>query len=245
MKILVCLGNVPDTTTKIKIVGDQPDVNNIQWVINPWDELALTRAMELKEDAGNSIDKVSVATVGLISSEPTMRKALAIGADEAFRIDTEAKDAYFTALQLAQVAKDFDVVITGIESSDYNGMSVGGMLAEDLSFTSVSAVSSLKIEGDNIHVTRDIDGGKELVSAASPVVLTVQKGIAIDPRIPAMRGIMMARRKPLNVVPALEVENLTEIVAFEMPESKGACKMVDADHVGELVELLRNEAKVI
>lgn len=245
MKILVCLGNVPDTTTKIKLAGDKPDLNNIQWVINPWDELALTRAMELKEDGGNSVDKVSVATVGQISAEPTMRKALAIGADDAFRIDTEATDAYFTAMQLAQVAKDFDVVITGIESSDYNGMSVGGMLAEALGFTSVSAVSSLKIEGDNISVTRDIDGGKELISIDSPVVLTVQKGIALDPRIPAMRGIMMARRKPLNVIPAAEVENLTEIISYEMPEAKGACKMVDADNVGELVELLRNDAKVI
>ena len=245
MKILVCLGNVPDTTTKIKLVGGKPDLNNIQWVINPWDELALTRAMQLKEDAGNSVDKVSVATVGLISVEPTMRKALAIGADDAFRIDAETKDAYFTALQLAQVAKDFDVVITGIESSDYNGMAVGGMLAEALGFTSVSAVSSLKIEGDSIKVTRDIDGGKELISITSPVVLTVQKGIAIDPRIPAMRGIMMARRKPLNVIPAAEVENLTEIVSYEMPEAKGACKMVDPENVAELVELLRNEAKII
>jgi len=245
MKILVCLGNVPDTTTKIKLVGDKPDLNNIQWVINPWDELALTRAMELKEDAGNSVDKVSVATVGLIASEPTIRKALAIGADEAFRIDAEAKDAYFTALQLAQVAKDFDVIITGIESSDYNGMAVGGMLAETLGFTSVSAVSSLKIEGDKIQVSRDIDGGKEIISIASPVVLTVQKGIAIDPRIPAMRGIMMARRKPLNVIPAAELDNLTEIISYEMPQAKGKCKMVDADNVGELVELLRNDAKVI
>jgi len=245
MKILVCLGNVPDTTTKIKLVGDKPDLNNIQWVINPWDELALTRAMELKEDAGNSIDTVSVATVGLIAVEPTMRKALAIGADDAFRIDAEAQDAYFTAMQLAQVAKDFDLVITGIESSDYNGMGVGGMLAESLGFTSISAVSSLNIEGDTIRVTRDIDGGKEVISVSSPVVLTVQKGIAIDPRIPAMRGIMMARRKPLNVVPATDVENLTEIVSYEMPEAKGKCKMVDADNVGELVELLRNEAKII
>ena len=245
MKILVCLGNVPDTTTKIKLVDEKPDLNNIQWVINPWDELALTRAMELKEDGGNSVDKVSVATVGLISAEPTMRKALAIGADDAFRIDAEATDAYFTAQQLAQVARDFDVIITGIESADYNGMGVGGMLAEALGFTSVSAVSSLNIEGDNISVTRDIDGGKELISIGSPVVLTVQKGIALDPRIPAMRGIMMARRKPLNVVPAADVENLTEIISYEMPEAKGACKMVDADNVGELVELLRNDAKVI
>jgi electron transfer flavoprotein beta subunit len=245
MKILVCLGNVPDTTTKVKLVDGKPDLNNIQWVINPWDELALTRAMELKEDGSNSVDGVSVATVGLVSTEPTIRKALAIGADTAFRIDAEPSDSYFTAQQLAQVAKDFDIILTGLESADYNGMAVGQMLAEILGFASVSAVSSLNIDGDTIKVTRDIDGGKEVVSVNAPVVLTVQKGIAIDPRIPAMRGIMMARRKPLNVLQPAEAENLTEIVSYEMPQPKGACKMVDPDNVAELVELLRNDAKVI
>ncbi len=245
MKILVCLGNVPDTTTKVKFADKRLDTNGIQWIINPWDELALTRAMQLVEDAGNSVDKVSVATVGLATAEPTIRKALAIGANDAFRIDAEPKDAFYAASQLAQVAKDFDIILTGIESSDYNGGAVGSMLAEILGFASVSAVTSLNIDGEKISVTRDIDGGKELVTTSSPVVLTVQKGIAIDPRIPAMRGIMMARSKPLNVLPAVEVENLTEIVDFEMPTPKGKCKMVDAENVAELVNLLRNEAKVI
>lgn len=245
MKVLVCLGNVPDTTTKIKLNGGTPDLANAQWVINPWDELALTRAMELLEDTSNEVASVSVATVGVISAEPTMRKALAIGANDAFRIDADPKDAYFTAAQLAQVAKDYDIIITGIENADYNGSSVGGMLAEILGFASVSAVSSLNIEGNSIKLTREIDGGKELISITSPVVLTVQKGIAIDPRIPAMRGIMMARKKPLNVLPAIETENLTEVVEFEMPAPKGACKIIDAENVSQLVDLLRNEAKVI
>ena len=245
MKILVCLGNVPDTTTKIKLSGGKPDLANAQWVINPWDELALTRAMELVEDSNNAVASVSVATVGLVGSEPTIRKALAIGANDAFRIDADPQDAFFTASQLAQVAKDYDIILTGLENADYNGSSVGGMLAELLGFASVSAVSSLNVEGDTLKINREIDGGKEMISMQSPVVLTVQKGIAIDPRIPAMRGIMMARKKPLNVLPALEVDNLTEIIEFEMPEPKGACKMVDAENVAELVNLLRNEAKVI
>jgi len=245
MKILVCLGNVPDTTTKIKISDNKLDATGIQWIINPWDELALTRAMELKEDANNLVDGVSVVSVGLASAEPTIRKALAIGADEAFRIDCEPTDAFFTATQLSLVAKDFDIVLTGIESSDYNGISVGGMLAEIIGSASVSAVSSLNIDADKIIVSREIDGGKETVTTQLPVVLTVQKGIAKDPRIPAMRGIMMARQKPLKVIAATSTANLTEILKFEMPQAKGKCKMVDAENVAELVNLLRNEAKVI
>jgi electron transfer flavoprotein beta subunit len=245
MKILVCLGNVPDTTTKIKLSDGKPDLTGAQWVINPWDELALTRAMELVEDASNNVASVSVATVGLVSCEPTMRKALAIGANDAFRIDADPTDAYYTAVQLAQVAKDYDIVLTGIENADYNGSNVGGMLAELLGFASVSAVSSLNVEGDIIKINREVDGGKESISMNAPVVLTVQKGIAIDPRIPAMRGIMMARKKPLNVISAVEVDNLTEIVEYEMPQPKGACKLIDPENVSELVDLLRNEAKVI
>ncbi len=245
MKILICLGNVPDTTTKIKLVDGKPDLTNAQWVINPWDELALTRAMQLLEDSNNSVAKVDVATVGKISSEPTIRKALAIGADEAFRIDAEPTDAYFTAAQLAQVASNYDIIITGIENADYNGSSVGAMLAELLGFASVSAVSALNIEGSVVKLNREIDGGKEMLTVDTPVVLTVQKGIAIDPRIPAMRGIMMAKKKPLNVLAPVEAENLTEIIAFEMPAPKGSCKMVDPANVSQLVDLLRNEAKVI
>jgi electron transfer flavoprotein beta subunit len=248
MKIVVCLGNVPDTTTKVKFGdGASFDKTGVQWIINPWDELALTRAMELKEDAGNSVSSVSIVTVGGKGAEPTMRKALAIGADDAMRVDAEATDAYSVAAQLAEAIKDkgFDIILTGIESSDYNGSMVGGMLAEILDIPSVSAVSGLSLTGSDVEITRDIDGGKEQVSVTAPFVAVVQKGIAKEPRIAAMRGIMMARKKPLVVVPAAEIENLTDFVEFELPAPKPPCKMVDADNVAELVDLLQNEAKVL
>jgi electron transfer flavoprotein beta subunit len=248
MKIVVCLGNVPDTTTKVKFGdGTAFDKTGVQWIINPWDELALTRAMELKEDSGNPVSSVTVITVGVKEAEPTMRKALAIGADDAIRIDAEPADAYTVAAQLAEVIKDkgFDIILTGIESSDYNGSMVGGMLAEMLGIPSVSAVSGLNFNGSEIDITRDIDGGKEQVTVPTPFVAVVQKGIAKEPRIAAMRGIMMARKKPLAVVAAAEVENLTDFVQFELPAPKPPCKMVDAENVAELVDLLQNEAKVL
>ncbi len=249
MKLAVCLGNVPDTTTKVKFTNNNTafDKTGVQWIINPWDELALTRAIELKEDSGNPVDTVTVITVGLVDAEPTIRKALAIGADNANRIDAEPTDAYAVAAQLAEHFKknDFDIILCGIESSDYNGFAVGGMLAEFLDYPSVSAVSSLAITGNDIEVTRDIDGGKEIVQVAPPFVAVVQKGIAKEPRIPAMRGIMMARKKPLEVVESASVEAMTEFAGFEPPKSKPPCKMIDAENVKELVELLQNEAKVL
>ena len=248
MKVLVCLGNVPDTTTKVKFGdGTALDKTGVQWIINPWDELALTRAIELKEDAGNSVSSVTIVTVGEKSAEPTMRKGLAIGADDAIRVDAVVTDAYATAAQIAAAVKDkgFDIILSGIESSDYNGSMVGGMLAEMLDVPSVSAVSGINISGDNVEISRDIDGGKEQISVASPFVAVVQKGIAKEPRIAAMRGIMMARKKPLVVVPASEVETLVDFVSFELPAPKPPCKMVDADNVAELVSLLQNEAKVL
>lgn len=248
MKIVVCLGNVPDTTTKVKFgEGKELDKTGIQWVINPWDELALTKAVELLEDSGNPVSSVTVVTVGGANAEPTIRKALAIGADDAIRIDAEPTDAYAVAAQIAEVIKDkgFDLILTGIESSDYNGSAVGGMLAEMLDIPSVSAVSGLKINGSEVEITRDIDGGKEQVSVQTPLVAIVQKGIAKEPRIAAMRGIMMARKKPLDVVPAATVETLCDFVSFELPKPKPPCKMVDAENVAELVALLQNEAKVL
>lgn len=249
MKILVCLSNVPDTTTKAKFVDDNTafDTTGVQWIINPWDELALTRAIELKSDAANSIENITVITVGEKDAEPTMRKALAIGADDAVRIDAQPKDAYFVAAQIAEYVKNnpFDLIFSGIESADYNGSAVGGMLAEFLSISSVSAVSGVNIENGQVKITRDIDGGHEEVSAELPTVVTVQKGIAKEPMIAAMRGIMMARKKPLNVVEAIEVDSLTEVVNFEMPQPKPACKMIDPENVKDLVALLQNEAKVI
>ncbi|MFP4048248.1 MAG: electron transfer flavoprotein subunit beta/FixA family protein [Bacteroidales bacterium] len=249
MKILVCLSNVPDTTTKVKFTNDSTefDTTGVQWIINPWDELALTRALQLKEDNNNSVDKVTVINVGTKTAEPTIRKALAIGADDAIRIDTEPKDAYHVASQLAEVLKNerFDIIFTGIESSDYNGASVGGMLSEMLGIPSVSAVSSFKLDNDEVSIIREIDGGKETIKTQLPVVAIVQKGIAIEPRIAAMRGIMMARKKTLNVVEPADVEPLTEFVSYELPEPKPACKMIDPENIEELVHLLKNEAKVI
>ncbi len=249
MKIIVCISNVPDTTTKIKFKDSNTafDASGVQWIINPWDELALTRALELKEDSGNSVSKVTVVTVGLKESEPTVRKALAIGADDAIRVDAEPKDSYTVATQLAASIKDgeYDIVLCGIESSDYNGSAVGGMLSELLDLPSVSSVSALNIQGEEVSATRDIDGGKEVVSISTPAVAIVQKGIAKEPRIAAMRGIMMARQKPIAVVEAAEIQDLSGITEFELPPVKPACKIIDADNVAELVRLLRDEAKAI
>jgi electron transfer flavoprotein beta subunit len=245
MKILVLISNVPDTTTKIRFVGDNTafDDAGVQWIINPWDELALTRAMEIKEAGG--VEKITVANVGTKSTEPTLRKALAVGADDAIRVDAEAKDAYFVAKQLAEVAGDYDIILAGIEASDYNGSAVGGMLAEILDYNSVSAVSGLNIENGELIVNREIDGGVQVLKIGTPVVCVVQKGIAKDPRIPAMRGIMMARKKPLTVVEPVSAEERTSFESFELPPPKAACKMVDEENAKELITLLHEEAKVL
>jgi len=248
MKILVCISNVPDTTTKIKFVDSKElDKTGVQWIINPWDELALTRALELKEASAGAIKNITVVNVGSIDTEPTIRKALAVGADDAIRINTVGKDAFQVATQIAEVAKNenFSLIFTGIESADSNGVSVGGMLAELLEMTSISSVSGVNFEGGEFKVKREIDGGTELLAVKTPFLATVQKGIAINPRIPAMRGIMQARTKPLKVVEPVAVEALVEFTTYEMPKPKGKCKMIDAENVKELVNLLHNEAKAI
>ncbi len=250
MKVIVCLGNVPDTTTKVKFVEDNTifDASGVQWVINPWDELALTRAIELKEDTGNPVNKVTVITVGGKNTEPTIRKALAIGADDAVRIDINPDDSYMAADQMAEYLKNEQepyFVFAGIESSDYNGSAVGGMLAEIMGVPSVSSVSGFELEGDKARISRDIDGGIELLLVDLPLVAIVQKGIAKEPRIPAMRGIMMARKKPLSVVSPSDVEALVEMVGFELPGPKPSCKMIEADNAKELIVLLQNEAKIL
>ena len=249
MKILVCISNVPDTTTKIKFVEGNTsiDTTGIQWVINPWDELSLTRALELKDDMASGIKTVTVVHVGPSTSEPTIRKALAIGADDAIRVNAESSDAWFVATQIAEVVKkeQFDIIMCGIESSDYNGSVVGGMISEFLGIPSVSAVSGIKIENGQPVMTREIDGGKEVVIVPVPFVAIVQKGIAKEPRIAAMRGIMMARSKPVKLVEPIAVETLTQIVGFEKPAPRAACKFIDADNPAQLIDLLQNEAKVI
>ncbi|MBN1143378.1 MAG: electron transfer flavoprotein subunit beta/FixA family protein [Bacteroidales bacterium] len=249
MKILVCISNVPDTTTRVRFVDDfkKLDASGIQWVINPWDELSLTRALELKDDASTGVKSVTVAHVGPASAEPTIRKALAIGADDAIRVNAEPADAYYVASQLAEVVKteQFDMIMCGIESSDHNGSTVGGMLSELLNFPSVSAVSNLKIENGQVVINREIDGGKETVLVPTPVVVVVQKGIAKEPRIAAMRGIMMARTKPIKVLEPLAVDTLTEVAGYEMPQPRAACKFIDAENPKQLIDMLQNEAKVL
>jgi len=249
MKILVCISNVPDTTTRIRFAEGNASINTtgIQWVINPWDELSLTRALELKDDPATGVKSVTVAHVGPSSSEPTIRKALAIGADEALRVNAESSDSYFVAAQLAEVIKkeQFDIILCGIESSDYNGSVVGGMISEFLGIPSVSAVSGIKIENGIALINREIDGGKEVVTLPFPFVAVVQKGIAKEPRIAAMRGIMMARTKPIKTFEPVATEPLTHIIGFEKPAPRSACKFIDAENPAQLIDLLINEAKVI
>ena len=248
MKILICISNVPDTTTKIKFTDNNTtfDRSGVQWIINPWDELALTRALELK-DAQAGIDSITVINVGLIDTEPTIRKALAIGADNAIRINTVPIDSFQVAYQLSEVLKKetFDIILCGIESSDYNGASVGGMLAELLEMPSVSAISTFNMTNGKVEIKREIDGGLESVEIPLPFVGIVQKGIAKDPRIPNMRGIMMAKSKPLQVVEGVQAEALTTYENFDLPKHKAACQKIDPDNVKELVRLLHFEAKLI
>ncbi len=248
MKILVCINNVPDTTTKIKFLDKKVfDTAGVQWIINPWDELALTRAIEIKEAQAASVEKITVINVGLPDSESTIRKALAIGADDGVRINYDAKDSYAVAFQLAGYVKNenYDILICGTESSDYNGANVGGMLGEILGIPSVSSVSYLDIVDGKVIVKREIDGGQETIAARTPFVAIVQKGIANEPKIPSMRGIMTSRSKQLQVIEAIPTDVLTEFVEYDLPKPKAGCKKIDAENVKELVHLLHTEAKVI
>lgn len=248
MKVLVCISHVPDTTSKINFKDNntQFDANGVQFVINPYDEFALTRAMWLKEKQGAT---VTVVTVGNVSTEPTLRKALAIGADAAIRVNAEATDGFVVAKQLAEVVKsgEFDVILGGKESIDFNGGMVPGMLAGFLDYNFVNACIGLEIDGTTATVEREIDGGKEIIKAELPIVIAGQKGLVEekDLRIPNMRGIMMARKKPLSVVEPTESASTTASTSFEKPTAKGAVKLIDADNIDELISLLHNEAKVI
>lgn len=248
MKILVCISHVPDTTSKINFTDNNTkfDTNGVQFVINPFDEFVLTRAMWFKEKQGAT---VTVINVGNVSSEQTLRKALAIGADNAIRVNAEPTDGFAVASEIAEVIKKekFDLILAGRESIDYNGEMVPGMIASILDFNFVNACIGLEIEGDTATISREIDGGKEIMKSNLPLVIAGQKGIVEekDLRIPNMRGIMMARKKPLTVVEPIAVAAETKIVSFEKPAEKSACKLVDPDKVEELIDLLHNEAKVI
>tara|TARA_R110002072_G_scaffold302714_4_gene487921 strand:- start:992 stop:1738 length:747 start_codon:yes stop_codon:yes gene_type:complete len=248
MKILVCISHVPDTTSKINFTDNDTkfDTNGVQFVINPYDEFVLTRAMWFKEKQGAT---VTVVNVGTSQTEPTLRKALAIGADDAIRVNAEPIDGMSVAKEIAEVAKNggYDLVLAGKESSDYNGQMVPGMVAAMLGFNFVNGCVGMEVDGNNVTATREIDGGSESLVTTLPLVVGGQKGIVeeSDLRIPNMRGIMMARKKPLNVVEPTSSENATSSQSFEKPAPKGAVKLVDADNIDELINLLHNEAKVI
>ena len=246
MKILVCISKTPDTTSKIEFVDGNTKfkTDGVQWIMNPTDEwYALVRGVELKEAHGGT---VTVINVGGAENDQIIRKALAIGADDAVRVDVEAKDAFQVASEIANYAKDqnFDLILTGEETIDYNGSVVGGMLSELLDIAYVSLASGLEVEGTTAKVKREIEGGNEQVEANFPIVISCQKGMA-EQRIPNMRGIMSARTKPLNVVAGSGAAAATAVANFELPPAREAVKLVDADNVGELVRLLKEEAKII
>lgn len=246
MKILVCISKSPDTTSKIAFSDQNTkfDENGVQYIVNPYDEwYALVRALEIKEANGGS---VTIITVGRAVDDPVIRKALAIGADSAVRIDANPSEAYFTATQISAYAKDqsFDLVLLGKETINYNGSQVGGMLAQQLDLPFVSVVSKLDINDNIITVENEVPGGVEVSELSLPAVVSCAKGVA-EQRIPNMRGIMAARTKPLNVVAPVECEPLTSFVSYELPNEKSACKMIDPENMDELVALLHNEAKVI
>jgi len=248
MKILVCISHVPDTTAKINFTnGDTEfDTNGVQFVINPNDEFGLTRAIWFKEKQGAH---VTVVNVGGADTEATIRKALAIGADEAIRVNAVPTDGFSVAKQLAEVVKagSYDVVICGKESLDYNGGMVPGMLASLLGFNFVNSCVGVEVDGSNATLVREIDGGKETLTTNLPLVIGGQKGIVEekDLRIPNMRGIMTARTKALNVLEPIAADAKTKAVKFEKPAPKSAVKLISPDNLDELINLLHNEAKVI
>ena len=246
MKILVCISKAPDTTSKIAFTENNTKFSEdgVQYIVNPYDEwYALVRGLELKESLGGT---VTIINVGTAADEPTIRKALAIGADEAVRIDAEAKDAFQVASEIANYAKDqgFDLILTGKETINYNGSQVAGMIAEHLDLPSVSLASKLDVSGTTATCDMEIIGGLETVEVQLPAVISCAKGMA-EQRIPNMRGIMAARTKPLNVVTASASALNTEFAAYDLPAPKSAVKLIDPENMDELVELLHNEAKVI
>ncbi|HTI61797.1 electron transfer flavoprotein subunit beta/FixA family protein [Mucilaginibacter sp.] len=245
MKILVCISNVPDTTTKITFTDNntQFNTNGVQFILNPYDEIALSRAIELTEGGKGTI---TVINVGEANTEATIRKALAIGADDAVRINAKPHDAWFVTYQIAQYVKQnaFDLVLTGRESIDYNGSKVAGMLGELLDIPSVSIIKKLDIDGDKGTVEREIEGGKEVLTIPFPFVAGAAEGVA-EPKIPNMRGIMSARTKPLTVVEPVEVKTTSEILSYETPAPRGQVKLISVDDSASLIGLLHTEAHVI
>ena len=246
MKILVCISKTPDTTAKIAFTDNNTKFAEagVQWIINPYDEwYALVRAIELKEKDASTV--IHLINVGAADAEPVIRKALALGGDEAIRVNQNPIDSFTVASQITTVAKSsgYDLILTGKETIDYNGSSVGGMIAEQLDLPYVSLATKFELNGTTAVINREIEGGEETCEVSLPVVVSCQKGVA-EARIPNMRGIMAARTKPLKVVEPAAVSQLTNVVSFELPAPKAGVKLVPADQPEELIRLLHEEAKV-
>ncbi len=247
MKILVCISKTPDTTAKIAFTDNNTKFAEagVQWIINPYDEwYALVRAIELKEaDPSTTIHLINV---GNADSDPIIRKALALGGDEAIRVNAQPTESYFTAFQIAEFARQegYDLIFTGKETIDYNGGAVGGMLAEMLDLPYVALATNFQLNANTATITREIEGGEEIVEVSLPVVVSCQKGVA-EARIPNMRGIMAARTKPLKVIEPKEAEVQTQFSSFGLPPAKAGVKLVSPDNVEELIRLLHEEARVI
>ncbi|MCB0550573.1 MAG: electron transfer flavoprotein subunit beta/FixA family protein [Phaeodactylibacter sp.] len=246
MKLLVCVSKTPETTAKIAFTNNNAefDSSGVQYIMNPYDEwYALVRALELQEAQGGS---VTIINVGPAANETIIRKGLAIGADEAVRVNAEPQSAWYVARQIAEYAKseNFDIVFLGKESIDYNGSEVGPMLAELLGLPFISHATHLEMEGNKARIVADIDGGDAQLEVETPFVISAAKGLA-EQRIPNMRGIMMAKRKPLKVIEPVAAEDLAVTVRFQLPPEKGEVKLIDPENMEELVRLLHEEAKVI
>ncbi|MBC9910311.1 electron transfer flavoprotein subunit beta/FixA family protein [Chitinophaga varians] len=246
MKILVCISKTPDTTAKIAFTDNNTKFNEagVQFIINPYDEwYALVRALELKETIGADVHLI---TVGGADNDAIIRKALALGGDEAFRINADSADSYYIAAQIAAHAKEkqYDIIFTGKETIDYNGSGIGGMVAELLELPYVSIAAKFDLNGTVATINREIEGGEEICEVSLPVVVSCQKGMA-EARIPNMRGIMAARTKPLTVAEPVAADTLTSVMSFELPPAKAGVKLINPDNVAELVKLLHEEAKVI
>ncbi len=245
MKILVCVTPTPETTAKIAFKDNNTayDTNGVNYIMNPYDEwYALVRGIELKEQFEGS--KVTIINVGPASNDSILRKGLAIGADQALRVDAEPQSAYFVAAQIAKYAKGFDIVLLGKETIDYNGGEVGGMLAELLDLPFISYATDITMEGTVATISRDIEGGNEILQVQTPFVASAAKGLA-EQRIPNMRGIMMAKKKPLVARPAADMKSPVAVSGFTLPDAKGAVTLVDPENMDELVRLLHEEAKAI
>ncbi len=247
MKILVCITQAPDTTTKISFTDNDTKLNEngVTYIVNPYDEwYALVRAIELKE-AGLAT-AIHLVTVGKANTEPVIRKALALGGDEAFRIDVESGDTLYVANQIAALAKTngYDIILTGKESIDYNNGSTGAMIAELLDMPFVANATKLDITNNTATINREIEGGVETNECSLPMVIACQKGVA-EARIPNMKGIMASRSKPLLVSEGTALPSGSTIVKYELPVVKEGFKLLTGDQMDELVKLLHEEAKVI